>query len=382
MAQGTAQVALHTSGTRAQWAGFVLTGLLLLGSLWPARGVAAAAPPIPLPIKVVVVTMFEHGELEGDRPGEFQFWVERLPLPKMHAFPLGAFPLRSRADGVLGICVAGGVANAAASIMALGLDPRFDLRRAYWLVAGIAGGDPQDTTLGSAVWARHVVDGDLLYEIDAREIPATWPYGMIPLGGERPAQSPRDLETGWVLDNVHFALNAELAEWAYAQTRHVQIPDSPALEAGRAMYLGYPAALAPPAVMLGDTLSSSTYWHGALLNRWANDWVRLYAGSDAEFVTTNMEDSGTLTGLERLARQGLADLDRVMVLRTVSNFSVPPPGKSAAWSATADYPGNGRPALESAYQVGREVVEALLAGWGEFRDHVPRVGAATQQTPQ
>ena len=31
--------------------------------------------------------------------------------------------------------------------MALGLDPRFDLSQAYWMVAGIAGIDPEDALL-------------------------------------------------------------------------------------------------------------------------------------------------------------------------------------------------------------------------------------------
>ena len=65
--------------------------------------------------------------------------------------------------------------------MALGMDPRFDLSKAYWIVAGIGGGDPADVSLGSAVWADHVVDGDLAYEIDARQIPESWPTGFVPL---------------------------------------------------------------------------------------------------------------------------------------------------------------------------------------------------------
>ena len=39
------------------------------------------------------------------------------------------------------------------------------------MIAGIGGGDPADVSLGSAVWANHVIDGDIGYEIDAREIP-------------------------------------------------------------------------------------------------------------------------------------------------------------------------------------------------------------------
>ncbi|MEA3135258.1 MAG: hypothetical protein QOG17_3104, partial [Gammaproteobacteria bacterium] len=126
----------------------------------------------PIPVKVVVVTMYEIGKLTGDKPGEAQFWVERQNLDRVLAFPLGEFELRMNDAGLLLICTGGGVTNSSTSIMALGLDPRFDLSKAYWLIAGIAGGDPLDVSLGTAAWAKHVVDGDLLYEIDAREIPA------------------------------------------------------------------------------------------------------------------------------------------------------------------------------------------------------------------
>ena len=100
--------------------------------------------------------------------------------------------------------------------MALGLDPRFDLSKAYWLVAGVAGADPADLSLGSAAWARHVVDGDLAYEIDGREIPDDWPYGLFPLGSKRPASSPKDLYPGWTLSTIAFSLNRQLVDWAYS----------------------------------------------------------------------------------------------------------------------------------------------------------------------
>ena len=48
----------------------------------------------PLPIRVVVVTMFEPGADTGDQPGEFQAWVERFPLPVVLPFPQGYRDLR------------------------------------------------------------------------------------------------------------------------------------------------------------------------------------------------------------------------------------------------------------------------------------------------
>ena len=159
----------------------------------PAASESAAA----IPVKVVVVTMFQIGKLSGDKPGEAHFWVERDGLDHVLPFPLGEYELRMNDAGLLLICTGGGVTNSSSSIMALGLDPRFDLSKAYWLVAGIAGGDPLDVSLGTAAWAKHVVDGDLLYEIDAREIPADWPYGLLPLGAKKPNDIAERLDGGY-----------------------------------------------------------------------------------------------------------------------------------------------------------------------------------------
>ncbi len=345
----------------------VLFTILVLGFL-PAGSVAREQP---VPVRVVVVTMFENGEVTGDRPGEFQYWVERLHLDRVFPFASGPFDLRMNDEGVLGICTGGGIANATASIMALGMDTRFDLSKAYFLVAGIAGGDPADVSLGSAVWARWVIDGDLLYEIDAREIPEDWPYGMVPLGADRPADKPEDIRTGWSLDSISFELDAGLAQWAWETSRNVNIPDAPGIRKFRQLFKGYPNAMKPPFVTLGETLSSSTYWHGALMNGWANDWVKLYSNAGMNFMTSNMEDSGTMTALHRLAAGGRVDASRVLVLRTVSNYTMPPPGMDAAWSTTAPYPDQGLPARETAFLVGNVVVQALLKNWHLYRDRLP-----------
>lgn len=320
-----------------------------------------------IPVKVVVVSMFEHGEVTGDRAGEYQMWVERQKLTKVFPFPLGPYDLHMNDAGVLALCTGGGVTNATSSIMALGLDSRFDLSEAYWVIAGIGGGDPLDVSLGTAVWAKHVVDGDLLYEIDGREIPKDWEYGLIPLGAKEPNQEA----TGWTVDTIVYNLNPPLVDWAYALTKDHPVADTPAMKEFRAQYKGLDNAMRPPFVTIGDTIGSSTYWHGELLNNWANDWMHLNAGKDSNFMTTNMEDNGTLTALHRLAKIDLVDTQRVLVLRTVSNYSFPPPGKTAAWSTTAPYPDDGLPALEAAYSLGNRVVQALLSDWDKVKTTIP-----------
>src|ERR1700722_11041683 len=68
-----------------------------------------------LPVRVVVVTTFELGNDTGDTPGEFQAWVERLPLPQTLPFALGNHLLRYNAEQqVLGIVTGEGSLRGAA----------------------------------------------------------------------------------------------------------------------------------------------------------------------------------------------------------------------------------------------------------------------------
>ena len=176
-----------------------LFALLLLATSACARA-QIAAPQRPIEIKVVVINMFEAGADTGDTPGEYQYWVEREHLDTVLPFPQGYHDLRLNPHtGVLGLLTGVGTARAAASVMALGLDPRFDLTHAYFLVAGIGGIDPAAGSLASAVWNDWIVDGDLAYEIDAREIPhatpaerALWTTGYIPLRKNVPYEQPVD----------------------------------------------------------------------------------------------------------------------------------------------------------------------------------------------
>src|SRR6202021_1804882 len=150
----------------------------------------AQAETHPIPVKVVVVTMFEVGADTGDQPGELQYWVERDHLDRIHPLAAGYHAVRMNNAGEMAVLTGPGTAHATATIMALGLDPRFHPTHAYWIVAGIAGGSPDRISLGSAAWARWVVDGDLGYEIDARETPQDWTTGNVPLRKPRPFEEP------------------------------------------------------------------------------------------------------------------------------------------------------------------------------------------------
>jgi purine nucleoside permease len=332
--------------------------------LLTAFAASAAAKPKPIPVKVVVVTMFEVGADTGDAPGELQYWVERDHLDRIYQLP-AYHAARMNKDGEMAILTGQGTANAAATIMALGVDPRFDFSHAYWIVAGIAGATPERASLGSAVWARWVVDGDLGYEIDAREIPSDWSTGYVPLRKKLPFEVPAA-----PLDGQVYALNPGLAEWAFNLTRSTPLADNDHLKEIRRPFDGA-AAQKPPFVTMGDEVSSSTYWHGKLLDAWADQWVSYFTGGKGQFVTTAMEDTGTLLSLGYLAKAGRVDSSRIMVLRTVSNFDRQPRGMSAAESLASQRIGQYSgylPSLEAAYSVGHVVVNELLTHWPQYRD--------------
>jgi len=349
----------------------VFPQLLIIGVLSAPLCAQTPPPQKSIPIKVVVVTAFERGEDLGDAPGEFQLWVEREHLDQILPLPSGYRHLRMNKDGVLAMVTGVGTVKAAASVMAVGSDPRFDLTKAYWIVAGIGGGDPADVSLGSAVWADHVIDGDLAFEIDARQIPDGWPTGYVPLRKSVPYEQPVRTE----LEGEIYTLNADLVAWAFRLTQGIPLADSDALRNARARFPGFPNALKPPFVARGDVLSASTFWHGSKMDDWANEWTRYYTGGKGNYMVAAMEDSGTLQALTFLSQSGRVDLKRVLVLRTVSNFDREAPGTTAAESLKTMIFGNYSayiPALEAAQTVGDKVVRDIVEHWSDRASVVPQ----------
>jgi purine nucleoside permease len=302
-----------------------------------------------------------------------------LPLTDSLPFPNGMRPLRyNPRKHVLGIVAGSGSINTAASIMALGLDPRFDLSKAYWVIAGIAGINPNLGSVGSAAWAEWVVERDLVHEIDAREIPAGWSTGVTPLRRAKPFEGPPP-DQG-IYSPFVYHLDPALTAWAYGLTKDVHLDDSPALKEIRSHYPGQPEALKPPHVIRGDEVSAMNWWLGTMMNKLAEDWMAYWTGGKGGSVTTAMEDTGVLRSLQFLSQTRLADPRRVMVLRTGSDYSAQGKDETVVHLLEADAGGGGSgaltayiPALEAAYRAGSPVVNALSSGWVRYRDHPPTV---------
>jgi purine nucleoside permease/predicted cupin superfamily sugar epimerase len=336
----------------------------------------------PIEIKVVVVTMFEIGADEGDKPGEFQLWKAGQKLDTCLPFAVSHHDICINAEtGVMGIVTGMGTAKAATAILALGLDPRFDLTHAYWLVAGIAGFDPADASIGSAAWATWLLDGDLAHQIDAREIPDTWSTGYFPLFTTEPLLEgqriePRKLNRHSQSSNGEvYQLNSQLTDWAYTLTKDVKLNDYPVMQVLRDKYTGYPNAQKLPFVLKGEHMAASTFWHGSMLNDWANNWTHYWTGGQGNFVSSGMEDTGAYQSMIYLDNAKKADKSRFMVVRTGSNYSMPPPGLTAIENLKLESGENGyagmRSALETAYLVGSKVVDTIVANWSEYKTTMP-----------
>ena len=368
---------------RGQWRGPAWALALLLG----VPGAAfAKEPPVPalptvkrIPVKVIVIANFEPGADTGDAPGEFQLWAEREKLDEVIPIRGALHPLRRNAAGLYGMVwgspdtMLGGVAE---QLTALLLDPRFDFTHTYWLFTGISGVDPEVASVGSAAWSRWVVQGDTLREFDDREVAGRgWPYGLFAIGADAPGKLPAGTESfAGFTDTGKLAmaakLNQSLAQWAFDRTRDFVIPDTPDLQKDRVRWTGYPNAQKAPFVLMGETLGSVRYWHGPGRTQWARDWVKLWTGGKGRFVMTNMESQSMAGAMLIAAKQGLVDMDRVLVLRTGSNPSMPPPGVDAVASVANEGAGQ-MVAFEANYRVGVPVVHELLDHWDRYRDKVP-----------
>jgi purine nucleoside permease len=339
----------------------------------------------PMAIPVLVIATYETGKDRGDTPGELQFWAERQDLTQEIKVPGVDHPLLTNGKGLFAM-VSGTSSRCALQIMALAADQRFDLTHTYFVVSGIGGGLPKVVSLASAVWVERVVDGNPAFEIDSREIPPEWPIGLVAIGAKKPGQGSANVDfvppagvsndSSGGVGTVAFRLNPSLVKWAYDLTKDISIPDSDALRAFGRRFEGYPVSQQSPFVIMGDSMGSDRFFHGEIMTRWAEDWDRIYTRGSGKLAISDCEDAGVCLALQRLAKMGRVDFNRLLILRTACNFTVPPTGVTAERSLFGDTISDSSgvayiPALEADYRVGSVVVLNLLQGWPKYRDQVP-----------
>jgi hypothetical protein len=121
---------------------------------------------------------------------------------------------------------------------------------------------------------------------------------------------------------------------------------------------------------------ASDWWIGKIMTTQAEQWTRYWTNGKGHLATTAMEDCGVLQSLTFLAQAKKVRLDRVLVLRTGANYTLPPMGETAAQLLAQeanedDVLSAYVPSLEAAYRVGSPVVNEVVTHWEKYRDQTP-----------
>lgn len=264
-----------------------------------------------------------------------------------------------------------GTANAAASIMALTLNSQFNLTSTYFMVAGIAGVKPEVASIGSATFARYAVDIDLIHTVLYPEKPANFSSAFWGQGTYGPGVKPKDLY-GSELFELNNTLRSAVANLAVTQGNLSSL-DTPALAAFRNLYntTNYTRARDPPSVYECDTATGDVYWYGEGYQEYVSNWTSLLTNGTGNYCSTQQEDNATINSLKRAAALGLVDYNRLVVMRSTSDFDKAPPGMDFISFIESEQGGAFDVSLSALYAAGSPFVNALSANWTQWQSGVP-----------
>lgn len=195
-----------------------------------------------------------------------------------------------------------GEINAAITVSSIAFSPLFDLRHTYFLVAGIAGVNPEVATINGASFARFAIQVALQYEIDLRELPDNFSTSYIPQGARKPNQYPTRIYGTEV-----FELNADLRSLAAKFARRANLSDSATARTYRARYASAPgniylAGTLPPSITECDVATTDVYYSGTLLGETFSNTTSLLTNGTGVYCTSAQEDNATLEALLQIGR--------------------------------------------------------------------------------
>ncbi|KAI2616162.1 NUP-domain-containing protein [Hypomontagnella submonticulosa] len=253
--------------------------------------------------------------------------------------------------------------NAATTMMAFVLSDQFDLRKTYFLSAGIAGISPKMGTLGSVALSRFSVQVALQYEIDAREMPANFSTGYLPYGAYMPYEYPSVIYGTEVME-VNENLRDAAAELATRAQLVTSTDTTDYCEYYRQGGETYAPATAGPSVIKCDAATSDVYYSGTLLSEAFENTTKSWTNQSAlTYCVSAQEDSAVLQALMRAAVSGLVDFSRAIVMRTGSDFDRPPPSIGAFQHLRLLDLNGFEISIQNLYLAGLEIVKGVITDW-------------------
>ncbi|KAL8801740.1 MAG: hypothetical protein Q9182_004279 [Xanthomendoza sp. 2 TL-2023] len=318
----------------------------------------------PIKPKVFIINLFTPESAVFYNIPEFNVLERNITVPGFSP----KFPdAHCTANGEICQLVTGeGEINAATTISSLVLDKAFDLTTTYFLIAGIAGVNPEVATISSVLFARFEVQVALQYEFDVRDIGSNFSTGYIPYGAKVPGEYPTAIYGTEV-----FEVNDALRSLAIAFAKKAHLNDSATAQQYRANY-AFAAATAGPSIVACDGATSDVYYNGPILASAFANFTKLITNGTGTYCSTAQEDSAILEALLRATKARLVDFSRIIVMRAASNFDRPPPNISTYENFFYRTSGGFVPSLTNLYLAGREIIAGILGQWeGTFAGGIP-----------
>ena len=286
---------------------FGLTAAFLAGN--SCRAEAPAGKDGKIAVKVLILPKFDIGEMEGDFPGEAQYYYEHyLKDAESYEIPGGNEGSRLYVrDGIALYLLGMGKVNAALNTAAVLSDERFDFSEAYILSTGCAGTAAGYSVMGDVFVITAAVDYDLGHHADAREM--------------ADSTAPTWFHDPDFDDAAVIRLNPDLMDRVYTLVKDLRIETTEKTRNYmREAFDGAEWAARGPKVLRGTAVTGDNYWKGWYDHENALRMVQTYGCPDP-FAATEMEDIAVCAAVKR---KGL--LDRMIILRDSVNMDVFMPG--------------------------------------------------------
>lgn len=101
------------------------------------------------------------------------------------------------------------------------------------------------------------------------------------------------------------------------------------------------------------------------------EYTSLLTNGTGNYCSTQQEDNATINSLKRAANLGLVDYNRVLVMRSSSDFDKAPPGMDFETFLASDQGGAYEVSLQALLVAGSPFVNAVSTNWTQWASGVP-----------
>ncbi|KAK6460994.1 purine nucleoside permease [Scheffersomyces coipomensis] len=338
----------------------VLLSVVRLSLSYPYQAQSILKHESKITPKIVIVSMFQPEEEAWTTKIDFKHNITVPGLSPMYPY------FRCVKDySICQFTTGEGEINAATSVAFLLSNAQlFDFSKSYWLLAGIGGGDPSKVTTGSVTFAKYAIQVGLQFQIDSRELIDShpdWPAGYFSYGAQNPWDYPDS-----VYGTEIFEVNEKLRDRALLLSQNHGTTLNEGTEQNINLRQLYESpANNPPQILACDVTTSDNYFTGSILADYYNNLTTILSNGTANYCSSAQEENASLEAFIRMAKVGVIDFERIVIMRTISNFVKSPTSLHMdPIDFFLNYPKGGfQHALDNLYIGGWPFVEDVVNNW-------------------